>query len=98
MVFDTHNGILNHASQMLHIRMQLTDVAINPMETWNLYILQPFSPRSASELQKNLGEMFPRCYMDSNVINRSNYSITYCCVTRRERVNVCVVTHHKMSF
>ena len=58
MVFDTHNSILNHASQMLHIRMQLTDVAINPMETWNLYILQPFLKDPLQNYKKILEKCF----------------------------------------
>ena len=34
------------------------------------------SEASASELLENVEEMFPHCYIDSDVISRLNYSTT----------------------
>ena len=45
------------------------------------------SEASASQLPQNLGEMFLRYYVDSDVINRLKYPITHRCAIRPEGVN-----------
>ena len=43
--------------------------------------------RNGSELLENPEEMFPRYYVDSDIINRFIPATTHWCVTRRERVS-----------
>ena len=42
---------------------------------------------NSSEVLQNLEEIFPRYYVENEVINKLKYSITHWCVIRRERFN-----------